>query len=274
MSAREVGLFPERGEQSAVDALSRDAKLLPLDAHGHFDPQRAPEELLTSGCVLAGTLSPEEWDVVSSRRDPFVAWGIGCHPRLPRAQAVFDSRRFRAFAEKAAVISEIGLNVGSRVPIDAQLGIFRDILEFVAETPRLVSIHSYAATGLVLDELERRPIRVPILHWWTGSAAETRRAVELGCLFSVHSQVARRSVHHTAIPKDRLLVESDHGVNDPPAAIPCRIEWVEHLVSQHLKCQRSDVRALAWANLRRIVDEVGVRDLLPDGICRVLEREE
>jgi TatD DNase family protein len=274
MSAREVGLFPEPSEPSAGDALSRDATLPPLDAHGHLDSQRAPQELLASGCVLAGTLSPEEWDVVSSRRDPFVAWGIGCHPRLPRAQAAFDPRRFRAFAEKTAVVSEIGLDAGSRVPMDVQLGTFREILEFVAETPRLVSIHSYAATSLVLDELERRPIRVPILHWWTGSAPETRRAVELGCLFSVHSQVVRRSVFHTAIPRDRLLVESDHGVNDPPAAIPCRIEWVEHLVSQHLKCNRLDVRALAWANFRRVVDEVGVRSLLPDGICRVLEREE
>jgi hypothetical protein len=68
-------------------------------------------------------------------------------------------------------------------------------------------------------------------------------------------------------------VESDHGVNDPPAAIPCRIEWVEHLVSQHLECQRAAVRALAWANFRRIVDEAGVRSLLPDGICSVLEPE-
>jgi TatD DNase family protein len=273
MSAREVGLFPERWEQGAGDALSRDATLPPLDAHGHLDSQRAPEELLASGCVLAGTLSPEEWDVALARSDPFVAWGVGCHPRLSRAQAAFDPRRFRALAEKVAIISEIGLDAGSRVPIDVQLRTFREILEFVVETPRLVSIHSYAATGLVLDELERCPIRVPILHWWTGSAPETRRAVELGCLFSVHSQVARRSVHHTTIPKDRLLVESDHGVNDPPAAIPCRIEWVEHLVSQHLECQRAAVRALAWANFRRIVDEAGVRSLLPDGICRVLEPE-
>lgn len=234
-----------------------------LDAHGHFDPRRGSDELLASGYVLAGTLFPSEWQAAGERSDPFVAWGIGCHPRLPKAQEAFDARRFRKAARSSALVSEVGLDSGSRVPLGVQIQTFRDILGFVADTPRLVSIHSYAATELVLDELERCSIRVPILHWWTGSAAETRRAVALGCLFSVHSQVARRSVVHTAIPPERLLVESDHGYGDPPSAIPCRIEWVEHLVGQHVRCAQPGVRELVWQNFARVVDEVGVCKLLP-----------
>jgi TatD DNase family protein len=67
------------------------------------------------------------------------------------------------------------------------------------------------STFLLPDELRRKPIIAPILHWWTGTAAETLQAVELGCYFSVHSAVAWRSLFRTQVPLERLLVETDHG---------------------------------------------------------------
>ncbi len=76
---------------------------------------------------------------------------------------------------------------------------FRQILDVVGKLPRLVSIHAFRATGLVLKELRQRPIAIPVLHWWTGSAAETSQAVELGCYFSIHSAVARQSKFRTSV---------------------------------------------------------------------------
>jgi TatD DNase family protein len=141
----------------------------------------------------------------------------------------------------------------------------------VAELPRLVSIHSYRATGLVLEELRRRPVAVPVLHWWTGNAAETEEAVALGCYFSIHSAVARRSQFRTRVPPERVLIESDHGYRDPPAAIPCRVEWVEHLVGQQLKLDVEAVRWLVWRNLATIVRETGVGGLLPEPLAAILD---
>jgi hypothetical protein len=68
-----------------------------------------------------------------------------------------------------------------------------------------------------------------------------------------------------------VLVESDHGYGDPPAAIPCRVEWVEHLVGQQLRLEVSDVRRLAWRNLARIVRETGTYGLLPGPFAAILE---
>lgn len=93
---------------------------------------------------------------------------------------------------------------------------------------------------------------------------ETQEAVALGCYFSVHSAVARHSKFRTAVPPERILIESDHGYADPPAAIPCRIEWVERLVAQQLGLGRKGFRRLAWQNLATIVQKTNTQKLLPE----------
>jgi TatD DNase family protein len=210
------------------------------------------------------TLSLDEAALVVDRREPHITWGVGCHPRKLKAQEAFDAERFGELAERAAIVGEIGLDTGSRVPLELQLQTFRQALEIVAELPRPVSIHSYRATGLVIEELRQRPVAVPVLHWWTGTADETQEAVALGCYFSIHSAVARHSKFRTQVPPERVLIESDHGYRDPPAAIPCRVEWVEHLVGQQLQLGAQDVRRLTWRNLATIIRETGTRDLFPD----------
>jgi len=216
------------------------------------------------------TLSLDEAALVVDRREPYITWGVGCHPRDLKAQEAFDAGRFEELVERAAIVGEIGLDTGSRVPLELQLRTFRRALEVVAEHPRLVSIHSYRATRLVIEELRRRPIAVPVLHWWTGTADETEEAVALGCYFSVHSAVARQSKFRTRVPRERILIESDHGYRDPPAAIPCRVEWVEHLVGQQLGLDIEDVRGLAWRNLGAIIRQTATEGLFPAAFARVL----
>jgi len=247
--------------------------LLSLDAHAHLDPKQTSEALASTGAVLAMTLSLDEAALVVDRREPRIIWGVGCHPRKLKSQEAFDTERFRKLAERTAIVGEIGLDTGSRVPLDLQLRVFRQALKIVADLPRIVSIHSYRATGLTIKELQRNPIAVPVLHWWTGTVEETRAAVALGCYFSVHSAVARHSKFRTTIPKERLLVESDHGYADPPAAIPCRIEWVEHLVAKQLGLNRSDVRRLVWQNLETIIRKTNTLRLLPQSFAVNMNQE-
>lgn len=233
-----------------------------LDAHAHIALHQPVNKLQQVGYVLAMTLSRSEAEQALKRSDPNVLWGVGCYPRSEKAQAVFDPGEFREMIDWTPIVGEIGLDTGSRVPIEVQVQNFRQILQIVAEKPRLVSIHSYRATSLVIDELRRIPISTPILHWWTGSAAETSLAVELGCYFSVHSAIARQSNFRTRVPPERILVESDHGYNDPPAAIPCRVEWVEHLLAQQYRMDVTDVRRLVWKNFSIIIHHNNLQDLI------------
>jgi TatD DNase family protein len=236
-----------------------------LDAHAHIDPCRSSDELNDSGSVLAMTLFPDEWEIVIKRQQPHIVWGIGCHPRFSKAQESFDVKYFRTLAEKTALVGEIGLDTGSHVPLETQIRTFRQILDTIADLPRIVSIHSYRATGLVLKELRRQPITTPILHGWTGTASETSEAVELGCYFSIHSAVARQSKFRTRVPVARVLVESDHGYNDPPAAIPLRVGWAEHLVAQQYKLDVKELRQLIWKNFVEIAQKTETIALLPHG---------
>jgi TatD DNase family protein len=242
-----------------------------LDAHAHLRSSNRAEELADAGAVLAMTLSLDEATQVIDRNDLMITWGVGCHPRTLTAQESFDAQRMAELVERSAIIGEIGLDAGSRVPLEMQLQTFRQALSIAADLSRIVSIHSYRATGLVLEELQRTPVLAAILHWWTGSAAETSQAVALGCYFSIHSAVARHSKFRTRVPAERVLVESDHGYNDPPEAIPCRIEWVEHLVAQQIKMNREAVRRLAWQNLARMVVQTDTWGLLPEPITKTLQ---
>jgi TatD DNase family protein len=241
-----------------------------LDAHAHIKFNRPPKELEATGCVLAMALSLNEAALNINCKAPNIAWGAGCHPRILQAQQTFDAGKFASLLEKTAIAGEIGLDTGSRVPLELQLKNFRQALEILSDFPRLVSIHSYAATGLVLKELHQRPVAFPVLHWWTGSAEETSEAVRLGCYFSIHSAVARQSKFRTRVPRQRILIESDHGYNDPPAAIPCRVQWAEYLVAQQLKMDVRDVRALAWRNFGAIIQKTGTDHLLPESFTAII----
>jgi TatD DNase family protein len=241
-----------------------------LDAHCHLAGEYSSNQLAGSGYALAMTLSLAEAGKALHRSDPHIAWGVGCYPRSLKAQTAFDVAAFRELAIKTAIIGEVGLDSVSPVSLEKQLQTFRAILEVVSDLPRLVSIHSYRATGPVLEELQRTPISTPVLHWWTGSAEQTSKAVELGCYFSIHSAVARHSKYRTRVPPDRILVESDHGYPDPPEAIPCRIEWAEHLVAQQLKTNLMDVRRLVWRNFARIMQVNGTAGLLPEPFSKML----
>jgi TatD DNase family protein len=249
-----------------------------LGAHAHIDPQRASDELIDVGVVLAMTISLGEAEKMLGRNERMIAWGVGCHPRKLAAQKEFTPDRFESLVNRSAIIGEIGLDVAYQVPLELQPRTFRTALTYTARNPLIVSIHAFGTNSatnarsmqLVLDELGRTPVKAPILHWRTGTAAETRQAVDLGCYFSVHSAVAHRSTFRTQVPRERLLVESDHGWADPPGAIPHRVIWVEYLLSASLGMDVKEVRQLVWRNFSEVVRRTGTQVLLPQGIVDLL----
>ena len=76
-----------------------------------------------------------------------------------------------------------------------------------------MTIHSRRAATAVLDQLANHPAAgTPILHWFSGSKQELRRAIDLGCWFSVGPAMLAGNKGRQlalAMPKDRLLTESD-----------------------------------------------------------------
>jgi hypothetical protein len=66
-----------------------------------------------------------------------------------------------------------------------------------------------------------------------------------------------------------VLVESDHGYKDPPAAIPCRVEWVEYLAAQQYRMRVEEMRRLTWTNLLGIFCETKTIHLIPPAMADI-----
>lgn len=247
--------------------------LPPIDLHAHIKPDIAGHELAALGALtFAATRSLSEAEQVRARADPWTVWGVGCHPGLVRAQKAFSLDRFRDLIASTSSVNEVGLDGTSRVPIATQLRTFDAILAVLQDDSRITSIHSTAATQHVLDCLEKRPIRGAVLHWWLGDEGQTRRAVGMGCYFSVNSAMLRHGHILGLLPRDRVLTETDHPFGDRHAAHPRRpgsVADVEKALTNRFGVKPDQMRRILWNNLANLVSNAGCAAQLPRSI-RVL----
>jgi TatD DNase family protein len=93
--------------------------------------------------------------------------------------------------------------------------VFRGVLERCAEAGgKILTVHSVRSVPAVLDMIERYlpTDRGTVVHWFTGSKSEARRAAALGCYFSVNAEMTRsdrgRAVV-TDLPIECILTETD-----------------------------------------------------------------
>lgn len=248
--------------------------LPPLDMHAHVKPNIPPRDLERLGAVVfVATRSLDEFARTQKRRDAVTIWGVGCHPGMEAAQRDFDRKRFADLISKTAFVSEVGLEGRSKVPVAQQEATFREVLAELATRPRLTSIHSSGAPGRVLDALSETPLRGAILHWWRGTPVQTARAVDLGCWFSVNAASMRNPELVAPIPLDRILTETDHPSGDRSSSEPRQpgaVEDVEAALARIYGSTPAGVRAMVWANLAQLVQEVSITELLPTPVQRML----
>lgn len=238
--------------------------LPPFDMHAHVATDITPRALEELGAVVfAVTRSLDEYEQVQSRSDAVSVWGLGCHPSLVKAQANYDQNRFANLLQTAAFVGEIGLDGSSKVPIQQQEEVLASVLTVIATTRRLTSVHSYRATKRVLDLIEDSGVEGVVLHWWLGSKAETKRAVELGCLFSVNSSMDLGKLEEAGVPLDLLLPETDHPSGNRRGESPRQpgntLE-VERAVASTYGVAVVEVRSQFW---RTLVDQVDVTMTMP-----------
>lgn len=195
-----------------------------VDFHCHLDLYPDHASLVTECdreriATLAVTTTPKAW-----RRNEEVAAGseyvrvaLGLHPQLV-AERASELALFESLLKEARYVGEVGLDAGPKfyASFSEQERVFNRILAACAEQGgKILTIHSVRCVSKVLDHLERAlPVDrgVAVMHWFTGSAAEARRASELGCYFSVNAQMlqtekGRRLV--SVLPRERLLTETD-----------------------------------------------------------------
>jgi TatD DNase family protein len=249
-------------------------RMPPIDMHTHIEPDISARDLLELGAlVFAATRSLDEAEQALKRSDSWTVWGVGCHPGLVGVQKAFDHRRFSELIQSTAYVSEVGLDGKSRVPMETQRRTFDAVLAALQGTPRLTSIHSYAATDEVLRSLTAHPIHGAVLHWWLGDEEGTKKAIELGCYFSVNASMLKGADALRRLPLDRILPETDHPFGDKASGRghrPGNVENVEQALARMHGVQSADVRKIMWQNLAQLMRDTKCGALLPRPVRRTL----
>jgi len=99
---------------------------------------------------------------------------------------------------------------------DLQREVFTRILQKCAAAGgKILTVHSLRSAKAVLDLVETHlppATGKVVLHWFTGTKSEARRALDLGCYFSINAAMLRNEKGRdlvAALPADRLLTETD-----------------------------------------------------------------
>jgi TatD DNase family protein len=241
-----------------------------FDLHCHLDlfpnPAVAFEECRASKVVtLTVTTTPRAWaqNLRWAKDNPFVLPALGLHPELVGSHGE-EVEQLVPHMKGVAIIGETGLDGSPRYrgSYDTQLRVFKRIVAASVQEPgRILSIHSRSAVKDVLSILQphARALK-PILHWFLGTPAQVRAAVEFGCYFSVNGSMLKSQAGQAviaAVPLDRLLVESDAPFRQEASLPSGRINDLRHTISGVAELKRVE------ANLNEHIARNSMRVLGP-----------
>jgi TatD DNase family protein len=195
-----------------------------VDFHCHLDlyPDHAAAIAAAEAAgiyTLTVTTTPKAWprNRDMTRETRYVRTALGLHPQLV-AERGHELSEWERYLPEARYIGEVGLDAGPRyyASFERQKGVFRHVLECCAAAGnKILTVHSVRSVASVLTMLEEHlhPDRGSVvMHWFTGSRAEARRAAAYGCYFSVNAAMARSDRGRQVIadlPIDRILTETD-----------------------------------------------------------------
>jgi TatD DNase family protein len=191
-----------------------------IDMHCHLDLYSDPHKVAAE-CkereiyVLSVTTTPKAWQGTNKLGEGSqrIRTALGLHPQIAHQRA-HEVELFDALLPSTKYIGEIGLDGSNEYKEhwSIQLKVFRHILKSIdREGGRYMSIHSRLSANAVLDELEGIA-GTPILHWFTGTKKELKRAIDMGCWFSVGPAmlVTKKGMSLVSeMPMDRVLTETD-----------------------------------------------------------------
>lgn len=246
-----------------------------VDFHCHLDLYPDLASAITDAekagvYTLAVTTTPKAWprNLELTRHTQHVRAALGLHPQLvaDRASEIF---LWEEYLPQTRYVGEVGLDAGPQHyrSLDLQKQIFERILKQCAKAGgKILTVHSLRTATTVLDLVEAHlpsTLGQIVLHWFTGSKAEARRAVDLGCYFSINAQMLRSDKGRdvvSSLPSDRLLTETDGpftqvgGRPACPADVAATIETIASL----RKKTPAETAGLIRANLKAILEAAGV----------------
>lgn len=239
-----------------------------IDFHCHLDlypdalkllPMVAERNLFT----LVVTTSPRAWQATSQVFAGYdnIKIALGLHPEIVDKK-IAERALLLSCISKVKFVGEVGLDGSSTYQgtMSLQESILEDVLrESERVGGRILSIHSRNASKRVLDLIEKHcQNSTPVLHWFSGTIQETRRAISLGCWFSVGPAMLRGAKGRAILqelPMDRILPETDgpFAMNQSTPLMPWdAINIIDTLVPLWRKT-KADISLQMNNNLSRLI---------------------
>ena len=115
-------------------------------------------------------------------------------------------------------MGEVGLDFADKhiESKDKQIEVFTKICKMLKEAKgKVISIHAVKSATEVMDIIEKNAIakdNTIIMHWFSGSSDELRRAIDSGYYFSVGPKMLATNKGHEyirQIPEERMFIETD-----------------------------------------------------------------
>lgn len=193
-----------------------------IDFHCHLDLYPDPYQLIRE-CVerrlyiLSVTTTPSAWEKTAALalHAPRIRTSLGLHPQLAQKRKS-ELVMFETLLPETKYVGEIGLDgdPGLKSEWEDQEMVFDRILDLCQKAGgRVLSVHSRRSAPAVLDRLEAyHGSGIAVLHWFSGTMRDLKRAIDLGCWFSVGPSMlasAKGRALAEIMPRNRLLTESD-----------------------------------------------------------------
>ena len=242
-----------------------------VDFHCHLDLYPDFEDAIARAeaariYTLTVTTTPKAWprNHELTRHTRYVRSALGLHPQLVSERAG-ELELWERYLPEARFIGEVGLDAGPRFykSLDAQKRVFRTVIERCADVGgKILTVHSVRTVPMVLEMIERHlpPNRGKVvLHWFTGSKAEARRAAALGCYFSINAEMMRSDRGRSLVadlPMDRILTETDGPFTrvDGQPAEPASVRATVGAIARVRKESQDSIAYAIRTNLRALID--------------------
>lgn len=240
-----------------------------VDFHCHLDLyqeyRRVYEECRRAEVeVLAVTTTPRAWakNVELAAGAPNIRVGLGLHPQLV-AGGVDELLLFKKLLRETIYVGEVGLDASPQFyrRFEEQKRVFREVLEACREEGgKILSVHSVRSVGEVLKMIEAylpQNKGKAVLHWFTGTVSEAKRAYQLGCYFSINSEMLKTEQRRNTVamlPRERILTETDgpftirSGNQSAPQDVIFALETLSILLNMSIE----GLKSLIVSNLQRL----------------------
>ena len=192
-----------------------------VDFHCHLDLYENPQAVVSacgeSNYILSVTTTPKAWFGTKKLAENHkrIQTALGLHPKIAH-ERYEELDLFDLLINETKYIGEIGLDGSSALKAhqNIQSKVFKHILQKAnSSSPKILTIHSLNAIEATLDGLEAYFHNgIPVLHWYTGSEKDLKRAIDRGCWFSINQRMLSSDRGRSLVsqlPQDRILTETD-----------------------------------------------------------------